>query len=366
MFICATEEEAWEKEKEVIAYLDAANNKEYYNIAPGGPSKPDGLFLISDSERDKMDYLNAQLKNEEYCGVRLEERDYGKPRIIFIKTMMYHNQKHGKFTTVDDDTGKRMGNGKNNAISNMNKRVTMKPLNDQDNIPRWICNTGFTLVPKTVYDDYIEKLDYSDYYDVIVDMIKTGSQVDVVNPGLQNSVQKDTNPKKDVNTTTIKQKTTHMRVIDRLRECAKVSVDCLNFVNLVDKYNDLSFNVIYNAVTGGGAVSGNSFHPDDIKCTRTQKNQAAAILDYELNFTNMLQVIGGRQDYYYVVLAYCFRHNKIDNNELLKRFRKKYKSMKPAQSIEVALDEIEKIYNYKKPQQLKVAIKYEYLADKNK
>lgn len=111
LFICETEEEVWEKEKEVIQYLDAANSKEYYNVALGGPSRPDGLFLISDSERDKMDYLNAQLKNEEYCGVRLEERDYGKPRIIFIETMMYHNKKHGMFTTIDDDTGKMTWGG---------------------------------------------------------------------------------------------------------------------------------------------------------------------------------------------------------------------------------------------------------------
>ena len=353
----------WKKEKEVIQYLNAANSKEYYNIAPGGPSRPDGLFLISDSERDKMSYLNDQLKHEEYYGIRLQEGDDGKFRLIFVETETRDGKKYGKYYTVTDETYEKIMVGRN-IISGIKKSITVSPFNNTNSIHKWLDQKGFIFVSKEAFYKYLKEVEYVDNFNNMLEVFKRGDQMSLVDIKLQNDVKIDIKPKKVPNVSTVKQKTIGLRAIDRLREHAKTSDDCRNFVNLVDEYSDLSFSVIYNAVTGNGSVSGNSFNPDDIKCTRSQKNQAADILDYELNFANMLQLIGGRHDYYYAVLAYCYKHNKIDNNELLKRFRKKYKTIKPAQSIEAALDEIERIYNFKKPQGLKVSIKYEYLVDK--
>jgi len=43
--VCATEEECCKLEEEIIRSLCAVRSREYYNIAPGGKSRPDGFIM---------------------------------------------------------------------------------------------------------------------------------------------------------------------------------------------------------------------------------------------------------------------------------------------------------------------------------
>ena len=355
---CKTEEEAWEKEEEMIEAFDAVGNKEYYNVAFGGPSRPNG-FAISDMERDKMEYLNNLLENQEYYGAKVLERgenEIGIPRIILART----DGKIGWHTTTisrDIETNRKT-KIKKDITTMVNRYQRYK---EKDGL-KWFYKDGggnYTPISKSEYYNYMYELtDWQNFDESINNIYMLKSRYK------NNTNYFVTDEKINDNQTlsNIGKKTN----IDYIEEYAKTSSDYKNFLNLLYKYNDLDLVVVYHAVTGRGSISGDSFKNGNFKCTKADVEKASQILDFESRFTDVIQTIKGRRDYLYVVLGFCYNCELIDNDELFNRFIKYYNKINPIKSIDQIVCDIDYIYNYRKPKNQKVFIKHEYVKDKTK
>ena len=359
--ICDTEEEAWGKEIEMINAFDAVNSREYYNVAYGGPSRQDG-FIMTTEERDKMEYLTNQLENEEYYGIKILNGNT-KPRIMLVETQSIDdisNRKVACYSIADDDTElqkvRKKDDGKEH-IWYIDIKNDWQYLNDNGNIPRWLqIKAKFFLISKDEHKEYLYKSRKPDEFYKIVKSVKD-KYGEFTNTKSIKTTKSYNTVDKDINTTCITS-------IDSINELAKTSEHYRNFASLLYKYDNLGLIAVYNAVTGSGSVSTSCLSDGSLKCTEEQMKKATAILDYELQFSDMVQAISGRHDYLYVVIAFCYNNKKINNDELLRRFSKKYKTFKTVKSIENAIDQIDGLYNFRMIKYPKVPLKQEYLTYK--
>jgi len=366
--ICDTEEEAWEKEIEMIKAFDAVNSREYYNVAYGGPSRPDG-FIMTNEERNKMGYLTNQLENEVYYGVKIVDRKPGKPgkpRIQTAKTMFINEKKGWCYTTIADDT-ETFKNDKKNKDSNKVAKITRETWYEPfkyDNETEWLQEDGKGEYTLTSKDDYYRFTCVD--WDVFDETVK---EIRELRRKYKQSIQNGKDNYAPINSVNVVNKkdivSSSTTSMDSIRLLAKKSVDYYNFNNLLDEYeNDLGLIAVYNAVTGSGSVSTPCLSDGSLKCTEEQMKKATGILDYELQFSDMVQAIKGRHDYLYVALAFCYNNKNINNDELFRRFSKKYKTFKTIKSIENAIDQIDGLYNFRMIKYPKVPLKQEYLTYK--
>ena len=142
---------------------------------------------------------------------------------------------------------------------------------------------------------------------------------------------------------------------------AETSKDYHNVLDLVCEYDDLGLAEIYYALTGCGSIKVKNIRDGQLKCPDEQKIRVSKILDFERRFSDLQ--IKGRRDYFNAALAFCFKCNKIDKELLFEKIKKRYRHMKPMQSIEQSLWEIEKVYNYRNSS--KVSITSMYLDSKH-
>ena len=358
LYECKTWDECLEKEKEIISTLDAVNSREYYNVAPGGASRPQG-FIPSVEEVEKMEYLKNMMNNESVYGVKVE---YNKernekgliPRITFVKT--YNNNGYGTFHTMANDTDKVVSKKGNNGVINVLNTITK--FYDPKTVVNWLKDKRYTIISKEKYDYYRIKSTESseDFYNV-------SKQIEA---DWQNSIKKP-----EVTTRTV-EKTSTINVslapkaqLDSMGcvvELAKKSKDYSNFLKLVNTYSDIGIAGVYYAVTSRGSISDSSLKNGQLKCSSKQVEQASNILNYERKFQSI--GIKGRRDYFNVAIAFCYKLGSIDNDVLYRKVKKAYNEIPAIKSIEQAIEIVDGIYNRRLSKDKKVLIKQEYLKSK--
>ena len=151
-------------------------------------------------------------------------------------------------------------------------------------------------------------------------------------------------------------------MMDYVQEYAKTSNDYKNFLELVNTYEDIGLTEVYNAVTGLGSITVNSFKDGDFKCSTRQVIDAFPILNYERKFADV--VINGRRDYFNIAIAFCFNLDGVDKDRLFTKIRNKSGKMDTIKSINQAIELIEKFYNNKLPADEKIFFKQEYIKYK--
>lgn len=85
----------------------------------------------------------------------------------------------------------------------------------------------------------------------------------------------------------------------------------------------------------------------DLVCGQDEYERAVKILDWLKKFSDYVKTIGGRKDFMYTALIWCYRSAELDTAYLLKKFAQKYKACSDIASERSAIENIEKIYNFR-------------------
>ena len=80
-------------------------------------------------------------------------------------------------------------------------------------------------------------------------------------------------------------------------------------------------------------------------CSQKEYERAVTKLTWLQKFVPFVTSIGGKSDYMYRALSFCFDNDQIDNNYLLVAMEKKYKGVEEVASIRGALEKIQTVYN---------------------
>lgn len=118
-------------------------------------------------------------------------------------------------------------------------------------------------------------------------------------------------------------------------------------LNLYKQYKRLGITVVYNALSGLSAIDSEKIKIGKFSCTEDDYNNAIKILEYEQKFIDIVKKIKGRADYIYIAIGFCYLHDDVDNDVLLKKFLERGENISSPSNIEQALDEISDIYNWR-------------------
>jgi len=127
------------------------------------------------------------------------------------------------------------------------------------------------------------------------------------------------------------------------------NVDYIYVEQLMKAYPWATQMILAFAVSGRSGAGSNykDFKKGKFKCSEAEYNEAVKILDYAGCFKEELSGIGGRKEYYYIAVMFCYLCEDIDNEYLLQKFKKYYKALSPIADIKSAILQIEsKVYNY--------------------
>ena len=360
LYECNSFNECVNKEIEVISMLDAVNNKEYYNVAPGGLSRPDG-FVMSDNEKNKMEYLKNMMDNEAIYGVKIEDderRNVGDiPRIMFGK-IAYNNEGKAIFYLhlVSDDTKKI----KKDADKYAGSITTMSKVPQQlkyGGVEKWLQNSNYMLVPKAIYDKYRSMaIEDACSFKIVSEEITKNHEIYFDN--LFKDRRKQNISTKNTTEQVNFKKSSRSEALNCIINLSAKSKDYYNILELVNKYSDLGFAAVFHAATGNGSVVVGNISNGSLKCSDKQKIIASRALDYERRFVDFQ--IRGRRDYFNIALEFCYHCDEVDNEELYRRIKRKCdkKQMPIIRSIEQAISEIERIYNYRNNNKIHITQKY--------
>ena len=103
----------------------------------------------------------------------------------------------------------------------------------------------------------------------------------------------------------------------------------------------------YQAVTGLYSVSGDSIRDREFRCSEAQAKNARMILDYESKFTPMIKTIGGNTNFYHMAIGFCYGCKDVNNEELFKRFSRKYSELPKVYTMIEAINKIDNLYNFR-------------------
>lgn len=355
--VCETIEEAYEKEKELIEKYDAVNSKKYYNIAPGGKRREKG-FTMSQKELEKKQYLEEKIKNDPIYCVRVNEREEEKktPQIIIGKIVDLGHRQEGYFTTINCNKNQKSSDPWSLGSNYYNSSVTIIYSNPID----WAHEKGHMLISEEQYNRYICELLDSRKFFSYVDKIRLENKQYFANKKKREEIKNNRviNMNKVVpETSSYLQKTS----MDYIEEYAKKSKDYKNFLSLYKKYSTLGFATIYYSITGQGSITAKCISDGNLKCSDSQAKIASKILDAELQFVDVAKRVGGRKDYFYMAIAFCFACG-VDAKMLYRKLKttKSGKNMKPIKSIDDAVKQIDRVYNYGLNEEKKIPIKEMY------
>lgn len=122
-----------------------------------------------------------------------------------------------------------------------------------------------------------------------------------------------------------------------------------NLMILDATYTDFNLNIITyatgKALAGGGMT--NRIMRGDFKCSKEDFENAVEILDYLSNLTPYIKQIKGRKTQLCQAIIFCYRLKNVDMDRLAKKIAENCNSINPPADMEMALSELERIYNYK-------------------
>ena len=96
----------------------------------------------------------------------------------------------------------------------------------------------------------------------------------------------------------------------------------------------------------GGGIHG-KIKDGEFKCTTEQYQNAIKALDYVDSVREQINTVTGSKEHYLFAIVFCYFCELVDNDYLLKKINKYYRSLDSATSIKSAMMQIEsKVYNY--------------------
>lgn len=122
--------------------------------------------------------------------------------------------------------------------------------------------------------------------------------------------------------------------------------------------------VIYAAT--GSPCENEAIKKGTLDITYEQYNKAKQQLSELLYYKKYIEPIGGRSEYYYVAILYCFNKKEINNKKLLTKLEKYQTNLHTVGQIKEAMSVIEDIYNYRSLSEEKIYIQTIYRQDVDK
>lgn len=142
--------------------------------------------------------------------------------------------------------------------------------------------------------------------------------------------------------------------------------------DLYDKYKHIGIHVILNACkvkylgklitaeVGNGGSEPQKVKFGTFQCSEEEYKNAIGTLDFINSvYSRIHEINAGRKDYYYLAMAFAYRNHNCDNRKLADKFNNEIK-IKPVTSVPDALEELERIYNYKLSKDAKVYLVHDY------
>lgn len=148
--------------------------------------------------------------------------------------------------------------------------------------------------------------------------------------------------------------------IDYIEEKSNTDISFRYLKDLFSKYkDDFSITEIFYAATGHGSIQ-EDYLKQGFVFTEDMHKNACDALDYLLKFKDIADKVPGRKSFLNMVILACYNCKSINNDELYKRLHKKYGKLKieKIQSVDNAIDEVEKYYNYLQSKKNKVNLHY--------
>lgn len=128
------------------------------------------------------------------------------------------------------------------------------------------------------------------------------------------------------------------------------------FAKLMQDYSWASIATILNALTGGTSHSSKKLANGEFTCTKGEYEQATKILAYDARFLPIY--MGGKREYFFMAVNFCYNLPDVDNEKLYKRILSMRGKIVPASTIDMAIDNIEAIYNYRAHPRVYISTKW--------
>ena len=128
--------------------------------------------------------------------------------------------------------------------------------------------------------------------------------------------------------------------------------------NLIKAFSDIKLKVILFAMTGR-LIQGSEVRTGNVKCSAEEYTETIKKLEWLKSVIKPLSNLEGNRWAAECAVVWAYSDSEVDNNKLIGNITKYYSIATPISTIESALEQIEKIYNYKIRK--KVYIKTNYL-----
>ena len=345
---CDTDDELYEAEDKFIRLFDAVSNKNFYNCAYGGPPRGDD-YVYSKEESEKMEYLKNKENNKilYYC-VKLNDSHENSKSLMFALCWRENNEIYFAHSTIFDDSNNsqkleqinkdRKGNNEIDGIGGAStKRIK---LDKNKPVESWILNSGYTIIPKEVYADYL----------IGTQMVASGGgfkeiRNKIINRSWGEIINKETAKlgKENINYDSVLNSRTDRRndILDAIAKMASTSEDCRRFMELTKMFPKIKPMSIYNAISGKTSIPKELVLKNKLRCSEKQFISAIKILNYDMRILDIIKH-SGRQDHFLAALNFCIARNDVDEEVLLTKLKgKKIK----AKSISEFIKVIDKHYN---------------------
>lgn len=118
---------------------------------------------------------------------------------------------------------------------------------------------------------------------------------------------------------------------------------------LADKYTFVSVSQIVSIIKNqcsNGNLS-DTLRKGEYTLTEEESEKAKAKLDYIKELMPLLNSTKGRKSALIATISFCYDNEKVDNDRLKTQIENRIATMIPPANIDMALQELEKIYNYR-------------------
>lgn len=112
------------------------------------------------------------------------------------------------------------------------------------------------------------------------------------------------------------------------------------------KISDLALFAAASPSTITGASS-ETIKGGTYRCTQEQYEEACRIADYIVSLGDAMKQIEGRRDRVAAAVKFLYQHPEVDNDILKEKLEKHARDVAPIASIRQAVQELERIYNYR-------------------
>lgn len=123
-----------------------------------------------------------------------------------------------------------------------------------------------------------------------------------------------------------------------------------SYLMLLDStYTDFNLGIILYAINGRlvGGCSAKTISEGNFVCTKEQYYHAVEMLDYLSGIFRYIKQIKGRKTQFCQAIMFCLGVDGIDKDRLARKIGENCNTINPPVDMETALQEIERIYNYK-------------------